>query len=131
MKIQWFKNGDHPKDDCEIFDVGDGPFQGEGKIVRYYRHPDISGESLCPICDIRMHDHGWIDNHPHDHVVCPGDYIFKDSIGYFSAPSLKTVVQELEARLNCNCDLDKWEPERDTGHSHVCRIHKLTQALWQ
>lgn len=25
--------------------------------------------------------------------------------------------------MMCNCDLDKWEPERDTGHSHVCMIH--------
>ncbi len=28
---QWFKNGDHPEDGCEIFDAGKGPFQGEGK----------------------------------------------------------------------------------------------------
>lgn len=26
--------------------------------------------------------------------------------------------------MMCNCDLDKWEPERDTWHSQVCRIHK-------
>lgn len=26
--------------------------------------------------------------------------------------------------LQCNCDLDNWEPEPDTGHSWVCRIHK-------
>jgi len=25
--------------------------------------------------------------------------------------------------MRCNCDLDNWEPERSTGHSHVCRIH--------
>ena len=25
--------------------------------------------------------------------------------------------------MQCNCDLDNWEPEVDTGHSHVCRIH--------
>lgn len=29
----------------------------------------------------------------------------------------------------CNCDLDNWEPERTTGHSHVCRIHKRTKAV--
>jgi len=28
------------------------------------------------------------------------------------------------AGLQCNCDLDNWEPEELTGHSHVCRIHK-------
>ena len=26
--------------------------------------------------------------------------------------------------VRCNCDLDKWEPEPTTGHTHVCRIHK-------
>jgi hypothetical protein len=26
--------------------------------------------------------------------------------------------------MQCNCDLDRWEPEPLTGHSHVCRIHK-------
>jgi len=29
-----------------------------------------------------------------------------------------------EQTMRCNCDLDNWEPERSTGHSHVCRIHK-------
>jgi hypothetical protein len=31
-------------------------------------------------------------------------------------------LREVE-RMRCNCDLDNWEPERQTGHSHVCRIH--------
>lgn len=26
--------------------------------------------------------------------------------------------------LQCNCDLDNWEPTQETGHSWVCRIHK-------
>lgn len=30
--------------------------------------------------------------------------------------------------MRCNCDLDNWEPERDTGHSWVCRIHKAVKA---
>ena len=38
---------------------------------------------------------------------------------------MKATVKELESRLQCNCDLDKWEPERSTGHSFVCRIHKI------
>ena len=38
-------------------------------------------------------------------------------------------AREIAARfyregMACNCDLDRWEPERSTGHSHVCRIHK-------
>jgi hypothetical protein len=28
-------------------------------------------------------------------------------------------------KVACNCDFDAWEPEQKTGHTHVCRIHKL------
>lgn len=42
-----------------------------------------------------------------------------------------TFLQELrekyEEKMQCNCDLDKWEPEMDTGHSFVCRIHKAVK----
>lgn len=31
--------------------------------------------------------------------------------------------------MGCNCDLDSWEPERSTGHSCVCRIHKATKGV--
>ena len=42
--------------------------------------------------------------------------------------SLLGIVAELEKTMQCNCDLDNWEPERDTGHSWVCRIHKAAKA---
>ena len=59
---QWFKNGDHPKDDQEVFTRSDGnPFLGEGKIVRYYRHPEMDGQTECSECGDIMHNHGWID----------------------------------------------------------------------
>lgn len=29
-----------------------------------------------------------------------------------------------DIKLQCNCDLDNWEPERSTGHSWMCRVHK-------
>lgn len=62
----WFKNGDHPHDDDKVF---------EGHIVRYYRHPDISGDTKCKQCDNIMHTHGWIDTLEGGHIVCPGDWI--------------------------------------------------------
>jgi hypothetical protein len=37
---------------------------------------------------------------------------------------MKEIVAELEKKMQCNCDLDNWEPEKSTGHSWVCRIHK-------
>ena len=73
---QWHKNCDHPGDNCEMFKVAGGePFKGEGKVVRYFRRPDVSGESLCKHCKRTMHDHGWIDTLEGGHIVCPGDWI--------------------------------------------------------
>ncbi len=73
---QWFKNGDHPQDNTEMFEGSDGkPFEGEGKIVRYYRHPDISGKTICKHCNNTMHFHGWIDTLEGGHNVCPSDWI--------------------------------------------------------
>lgn len=75
---QWFKNGDHPNDDCRMITpvTGDGePFLSEGKVVRFYRRPGRDGELPCQHCKVRMHDHGWIDTKEGGHVVCPGDFI--------------------------------------------------------
>ena len=73
---RWFKSGDHPNDDRETFKVGDGePFLGEGKIVRYYRTPDLDGQTQCKHCGDIMHNHGWIDTLEGGHIVCPGDWV--------------------------------------------------------
>ena len=43
---------------------------------------------------------------------------------------LKEVAKELyDAGMPCNCDLDNWQPEPTTAHSHVCRIHKTAHAI--
>ena len=82
--IRWSKNGDHPDDACEVFtDPTSGlPFQGEGHVVRYYRHPQDSGKRFCPKCSRRMHDHGWIDTPEGDLTVCPGDWIITEPDGF-------------------------------------------------
>jgi len=41
---------------------------------------------------------------------------------------LRLRVEALEHRMRRNCDLDNWEPERSTGHSWVCRIHKAAMG---
>lgn len=77
---QWFKNGDHPKDDCrKVVPVpGDGePYLSEGKVVRYYRNPSTDGQTICSECAHTMHDHGWIDTLEGHHIVCVGDWIIK------------------------------------------------------
>ena len=77
---QWFKNGDHPLDYTERNDGGQSPEyrrreNWEGEVVRYYRHPQVSGDKTCAMCGNRMHDHGWIDTLEGGHIVCPRDWI--------------------------------------------------------
>lgn len=75
---QWHTNGDHPEDDCyrPFEDTGIIPNTSrEGKVVRYYRHPSHPGDSKCPECPRRLHDHGFIDTKEGGHRVCPGDWI--------------------------------------------------------
>lgn len=77
---QWKRNGDHPDDNCDMFDYPDDQGNvftrpGEGKVVRYYRHPQVSGEKACEHCGRTMHDHGWIDTLEGGHIVCPGDFV--------------------------------------------------------
>jgi hypothetical protein len=73
---RWWKNGDHPSDECYPVPDGEGgTFKSEGKVVRYFRRPYISGESRCSKCGEEMHLHGWIDTLEDGHNVCPGDWI--------------------------------------------------------
>ena len=84
---QWFKNGDHPLDyasDQSGFQNGQlvsipkehrKAHNWEGDVVRYYRHPDMDGQTPCKHCGNIMHNHGWIDTLEGGHIVCPGDWI--------------------------------------------------------
>ena len=73
---QWFENGDHPEDEVTLIpDSEDFLFPTEGKVVRYYRRPDVPGSKECEHCGATMHVHGWIDTLEGGHVVCPGDWI--------------------------------------------------------
>lgn len=81
---QWFQNGDHPEDGEERFLQGE--FKGElleGKVVRYYRSPELDGDMECKKCNKTMHYHGWVDTLEGSHVVCPGDWIIKGVNGEF------------------------------------------------
>ena len=79
---QWFKNGDHPADDCRVLGGGESPaFFSEGKVVRYFRRPDVEGQSRCRHCSQIMHIHGWIDTKEGGHIVCPGDWIITGVAG--------------------------------------------------
>ncbi len=76
---QWFKNGDHPKDNVwrPFEDTGKLPTEPrEGGVVRYYRYPNLNGTDKCDKCGEIMHYHGFIDNMNWTTFdVCPGDYV--------------------------------------------------------
>lgn len=63
---RWYKNGDHPND---------GPSHAEGKVVRYFRHPNYPGDAVHDSCGHMWNYHGWIDTLEGGHTVCPGDWI--------------------------------------------------------
>ncbi len=64
---QWYQNGDH---------IGDGSPETEGKVVRYFRDPDVPGDSRCNECGLTHHKHGFIDiDDWNSYKVCPGDWI--------------------------------------------------------
>lgn len=87
MRIQWFKNGDHPQDYSRTHEGLDGGVwrifppeerkaRGwEGDVVRYFRHPDVPGDTVCDACGSTMHEHGWLDSGDSGQIVCPGDWI--------------------------------------------------------
>lgn len=90
---QWHKNGDHPQDyeadkigleggELRTFTGAERKANGwEGSVVRYYRRPDVPGESLCEQCGKPHHVHGWIDTLEQGHRVCPGDWIITGIAG--------------------------------------------------
>lgn len=51
-----------------------------------------------------------------------------EGTGRKRSDDLLKAVKELEFSMQCNCDLDRWEPEKDTGHSWVCRIHRAAKG---
>ena len=44
---------------------------------------------------------------------------------------MEEFVKEAASKLQCTCDLDRWPPEKYTGHSWVCAIHKEAVRLWK
>jgi hypothetical protein len=78
---RWFKNGDHPGDDCHMVYPDPGsttqfePFLSEGRVVRRFRLPDIPCSRLCVNCGKPMEDHGRIETLEGEMIVCPGDWI--------------------------------------------------------
>jgi len=43
--------------------------------------------------------------------------------------TLREIATELNGGMQCNCDLDNWQPNVSTGHSDVCRVHKRAMQI--
>lgn len=43
---------------------------------------------------------------------------------------MNAIVYEVSKITQCACDFDKWQPEKATGHSWVCPIHKRASAMY-
>lgn len=84
---RWHKNGDHPRDyDSPVMDFSEGKavtvmgerrrlLSWEGEVVRFFRHPEVNGATVCKHCGNIMDAHGWIDTPNGGHTVCPGDWV--------------------------------------------------------
>lgn len=48
-----------------------------------------------------------------------------------SCSTARGIAKDLEKTMQCNCDLDNWQPEDSTGHSWVCNIHKLATRIFE
>lgn len=98
--VQWFKNGDHPQDDCYwVHDKSSDRFLSEGKVVRYFRRPDVDPESLCSECGQRFHVHGWINTKEDEHRVCPCDWIITGVRGEFY-PCKPDIFEQTYEKVN-------------------------------
>ena len=84
---RWFKNGDHPEDNCAVSTDSDGkPRKHEGAVVRYWRAPVVQGAEsystlCCNHCGNAFMAHGWIDTLEGGHIVCPGDWVITGIAG--------------------------------------------------
>lgn len=93
----WNKNGDIPNEVTEVFKSG--KYAGElyeGSVVRYFRHPNIDGNSICALCNKPYHDHGWIDQDEEGITVCPGSYVVKHSNVEYSVYSPEVFAKNFE-----------------------------------
>lgn len=78
LAARWRRNGDHPEDGVgELVPdpAGGGYPRLEGKVVRFFRHPNYPGTQKHERCGRTWNEHGWIDTLEGGHRVCPGDWI--------------------------------------------------------
>ena len=70
--------------------------------VGYYRHPEVSGKTICKNCEDIMHNHGWMDTLEGEHIVCPKDWIIIGVKGEFYPCKPDIFKLTYEEGLNAN-----------------------------
>lgn len=80
--IQWFKNGDHPEDNCDTLIINGKPVLNDGEIVRRYYGVYAEHIGKCLECHRAYNDHGKVDTGEDVVKVCPGDWIVKNLDGF-------------------------------------------------
>lgn len=85
---QWFKNGDHPDDQCEMIrpdpkgETQFKPHLSEGAVVKHFRESDDGYEGkYCAYCGKRMEKHGSLETEEGWDTVCPGYWIITEANG--------------------------------------------------
>lgn len=116
----WWQNGDHPDDNVLGFENQKTGKTGEteGKVVRYYRHPDIPGDAICETCGHAASVHGWLDPDAggDGQKVCPGDWIIDadDCSHHVCKVDLSSNIFTFSG----NADREGSEPE-STANTHL------------
>ena len=54
--------------------------RSEDAVVRYWRRPDVPGDTPCGQCGEIMDLHGWLDTGGDGQRVCPGDYVVTNGV---------------------------------------------------
>lgn len=121
---QWWRNGDHPKDDIDEWEVDETTgetFQRlEGAVVRFYNDPQHPDDEEHMACGRLWHSHGWIDGYsksPEGIIVCPGDWVVTSPGGHYSVIG----VAEFEA---------EYEPWPPLVLASVINRAKETEGQW-
>ena len=137
---RWWKNGDHPDDrvgkreidEAALLDahpellgpdgmVGPVPEDAptferlEGAVVRFYRHPDVPGDTACKHCGRPLHVHGWIETLEGGHIVCPGDVIITGVRGERYPCKAGIFAETYAAAKTVGTVRTEWVIRRDDG----------------
>jgi hypothetical protein len=81
--VLWKKNGDCPGDD-QITETARQTRSDEGAVIGFFRHREISGLDLCPLCGKVYHNHGQVTSKvelkddrdvKYKGMVCPGTWL--------------------------------------------------------